>query len=96
MQDVDVWTAKLWILLVYRDLLTVKALMQQLKKTPFHFWIDTFCALLIAAYNAGLWSREQLQALHQWSNGLLIVDAICHKDIMWGRLEVRHIFTPWQ
>lgn len=41
-----------------------------LKKMPFHFWVDTLCALLIAANNAGLGSRQQLQALHQWNNRL--------------------------
>ena len=41
-----------------------------LKKKPFHFWVNTLGALLIAANNAGLRSRELLQALHQWNNWL--------------------------
>lgn len=35
-----------------------------LKKLPFHFGVDPLCALLVAANNAGVWSREQQQALH--------------------------------
>lgn len=39
-----------------------------LKKLLFHFWVHTLSALLIAANNAGLGSREHLQTLHQWNN----------------------------
>lgn len=97
-QDVDVWTAKLRVLLVWGDLLTAEVLLQQLEdnkkaamshwevtqnivyynrthsshleELPFHLWVDALSALLIAANNAGVWSGEQLQALHQRNNRL--------------------------
>lgn len=47
-----------------------KRIGSHLKKLSFHFWVDPFCALLIAADDTGFWSGQQLQTLHQRNNRL--------------------------
>lgn len=41
-----------------------------LKKSLFHPGIDAFCTLLIATNDAGVWSSDKPQGLHQGTNRL--------------------------